>query len=199
MALGGIRTGYGAEVDFHRRYVLILAMGLALALAAQACVSQSEVDPLERQAQALDKTIMCPVCPGQSIDQSQVQIAKDMRTIVREKLAEGWTDEQVKAFFVERYGPSVLMEPPTQGFHLLAWLLPPVGVGATLVGLFLTLRYLRLGGHPSSEPALGEDLSKEERQSYQERIEAALAGEVGYITPEASPGTSGSREEERGG
>ena len=73
---------------------------------------------MEQRSQALNKTIMCPVCPGESIDQSQVVLAVQMRGIVAEKLAAGWSDEQVREFFVERYGPSVLLEPQTRAYPL---------------------------------------------------------------------------------
>ena len=97
----------------------------ALALLIVACsTAQSDVPRHEQRAQGLNKTIMCPICPGESIDQSQATISLQMREIVREKLDDGWSDKQIRDFFVERYGPSVLMEPPTEGFSILAWISP---------------------------------------------------------------------------
>ena len=161
-----------------RGKVLLLA-GLFFALLGAACASQEPVvDSLEQRAQTLDKALVCPICPGESIDQSQVELARQMRAVVREKLAEGWTKEQVKEFFVERYGPSVLMEPPQEGFYLLAWVLPPVGVATAVVVLYLVLRHL-LRAEPRARPEGLEELPAEERQEYLRQVEAALEEELG--------------------
>ncbi len=146
--------------------VLLLAVG---------CTTQYDVPPLERRAYELDKAIMCPVCPGESIDQSQNPLAVQMRAIVLEQLREGRTESEIKEFFVERYGTSVLMEPPASGFNLVVWVLPPLAVGAAALALFLTLRLMRRprADQPdiAGEPAR---LSTEERDDYFRRIEAAL-------------------------
>ncbi|MBI2856124.1 MAG: cytochrome c-type biogenesis protein CcmH [Chloroflexi bacterium] len=101
----------------------------ALSLLAVACSSQSgplSLDKQEELAQAIDKSLMCPVCPSETIDQSQVEIAKQMRAMVREKLAQGESREDILQFFADRYGPGVLAEPPKHGFNLLVWVIPPV-------------------------------------------------------------------------
>ncbi len=79
-----------------------------------------------------------------------------MRAIIREKLAEGWTEEQIINYFVERYGEGVLLEPPRHGFGLLAWVGPAVGV---LFGLGLIVAAVRVWGRPwpEAEPALDPD------------------------------------------
>ena len=101
------------------KLILLLSCTLVIAcIALLGCSgAQSDVSQSEQRAQALNKSIMCPVCPGESIDQSQVARAVQMRGIVNEKLAAGWSDEQVQQFFVERYGPSVLLEPPAEGME----------------------------------------------------------------------------------
>lgn len=89
--------------------------------------------------------LMCPVCPAQTIDQTEVPLAKQMRAQVRELLASGATRDEVLAWFSapERYGPSVLAEPPRSGFYLIAWIVPGVVVVAALAGGLLTLRAMR--------------------------------------------------------
>ena len=89
--------------------------------------------------------LMCPVCPAQTIDQTEVPLAKQMRTQVRELLASGATREEVLAWFAapERYGPSVLAEPPRSGFYLIAWIVPGVVVVAAIGGGLLTLHAMR--------------------------------------------------------
>ncbi|MBM3943172.1 MAG: cytochrome c-type biogenesis protein CcmH [SAR202 cluster bacterium] len=105
----------------------------------------------EAEAQSIDRMLMCPICPGESIDQSQVELAKQMRQRVREMLAQGTTRQQVLDFFVERYGPTVLAAPPKSGLNLLAWVLPVALVAAALAGGFLALRAMRRG---NPEPVL---------------------------------------------
>ena len=120
---------------FHARVCL---------LSACTVLGESDVPDIERRAQRLNETIMCPVCPGESIDQSANPLAGQMRAIVDEKLNEGWTDRQIEDFFVERYGASVLLQPPAQGFSLAAWVVPPVAFVLAIASLLLTLRWMRI-------------------------------------------------------
>ena len=142
-----------------------------LASLAAGC-ARGDVPVIEQRAQGLNSEIMCPVCPGEAIDESQHVLAGQMRGIVDEKLAEGWSDEEIREFFVERYGTSVLLEPPRRGFTLLVWIIPPVGGAAALAVLFLVLRSMRRPRGP--EPSSPDSLSEDERARYFERIEAAL-------------------------
>ena len=111
----------------------------------------------EAEAQAIDRMLMCPVCPAQTIDQTEVPLAKQMRAQVRELLSSGATRDEVLAWFAapERYGPSVLAEPPRSGFYLIAWIVPGLVVVAALVGGLLTLRAMRRrsDGGDSESPA----------------------------------------------
>ena len=161
---------------------LALPLALLLPLALAACAgAQSDVPALERRAQGLNKTIMCPVCPGESIDQSQNALAAQMRGIVDEKLAAGWTDAQVRDFFAERYGPSVLLEPPTQGIALAAWIGAPAAVAIALIAFALALRHMRRKPPDADEYAAADDADDDTDaadpalQPYYDRIEAALS------------------------
>jgi len=94
----------------------------------------------EADAYAIDGMIMCPVCPAETIDQAQVPIARQMRALVREKLAEGATRQEILDFFAERYGQDILASPPKSGFNLVAWVFPLVGVAAALLAGLAVLR-----------------------------------------------------------
>ena len=94
----------------------------------------------ESEAQGIDRMIMCPVCPAETIDQAQVQIAKQMRQVVRDMLAEGKERHEILEFFVERYGQDILGAPPKSGTNLVAWLAPVGGVGAGLLAVYFILR-----------------------------------------------------------
>ena len=134
-------------------------MLLAFLVVLSACSTESgpaASQDLETVAQGIDKSLMCPICPSETIDQSQTEIAEQMRRTVRERLAEGESRDEVLRFFVERYGEGILAAPPKSGFNLLAWLVPPL---ALLIGggaLALVLRSMRREHHRSSEePSLG--------------------------------------------
>lgn len=171
-----------------RLYAPLVALAALLTLTACAG-AQSDVPPPELRAQNLNKTIMCPVCPGESIDQSQNTLAVQMRGIVDDKIAAGWSDAQIRDFFVERYGPSVLLDPPTEGIGLAVWIGAPLGVAIALAAFALALRHMRRqtapdGGDGSAETqarndddAGNMDETDVDLQPYYERIEAAMRGD----------------------
>ena len=164
----------GTSVSKLKFLVLLFLVSLALSACNNA---QADVPALEQRAQTLNRSIMCPVCPGESIDQSQVALAVQMRGIVDEKIEDGWSDEQIREFFVERYGPSVLLEPPTEGLSLLAWILPPFGLAAAAAIFVLVVRRMRR--RTEEPPAIdGDDsITDDELQPYIERIEASVSDE----------------------
>ena len=121
-------------------------ISIVVMLLALCCASESLT--LEEQAQAIDQRLMCPVCPAETIDQSQADVALQMRELVREKLRDGETEEQIYDFFVERYDKGVLAEPPAEGFNILVWVLPPVAV---IVGLALLWWGIKHLGRPETQ------------------------------------------------
>ena len=158
-------------------WALALILGAIMTLTF-ACASDEQLPPLEARAQEINKTVMCPVCPGESIDQSQHPRAKAMRGVVDEKLAEGSTNDEIRQFFVERYGPSVLLEPPREGLNWLVWVVPPVGILAAALVLYFVLRLaVRSSPRTDGSPEDMADLTEAERDDYFERIEAALASD----------------------
>ncbi len=154
-----------------RSRAIFASVLIALAALTSACLTTDapDVPEVERRASALNKAIMCPVCPGESIDQSQNPLAAQMRAIVDEKLAEGWDEGRIKDFFVERYGPSVLLEPPSAGFGIVAWIVPPLAFALAIASLLLTLRWMRR----TSEERDENEVEDAERMRYIRRLEAA--------------------------
>lgn len=94
----------------------------------------------EKKAQSIDGMLMCPVCPAETIDQAQVPIAKQMRRLVREKLGQGESREQILEYFAGVYGQDILAAPSKSGFNLIAWTVPVLGVFAALAAGFFVLR-----------------------------------------------------------
>lgn len=139
----GASRGSGLPLLLGVVGITLGSLALVLLLGCQTSVG---VSPLEQEAQAIDRSLICPVCPGETLDQSQAELARQMRAIVREKLQEGLTTGQVLQFFVDRYGPGVLAAPPKKGFHVLAWILPPVGLLLGVGILVLAVRSMRRRG-----------------------------------------------------
>lgn len=141
---------------------IVIASGLLLSGSAYAQSGENAGAYDEAEAQAIDRMLMCPVCPAQTIDQTEVPLAKQMRAQVRELLADGATRKEVLDWFAapERYGPGVLAEPPRSGFYLIAWIVPGVIVVAGLVGGLLTLRAMRrrTDDNPSETASETDDL-----------------------------------------
>ena len=129
----------------------------------------------EAEAQAIDRMLMCPVCPAQTIDQTEVPLAKQMRSQVRELLSEGRTRKEVLAWFSapERYGPGVLAEPPRSGIYLIAWIVPGVVVVAALAGGVLTLRAMR--GRGGDVTHVDTSQEADELQPYLAAVDKDLA------------------------
>ena len=120
----------------------------------------------EAEAQAIDRQIMCPVCPAESIDQAQVPIARQMRQIVRDQLTQGASQAEILEFFAQRYGAGILASPPKSGFNLLAWIFPVVGMAGALLAGWLVIRSMTsrrlvspgaaVSQQPSLEPFLNQ-------------------------------------------
>src|SRR5918995_3213609 len=125
------------------RFVLALMAALFLGGAAFA-VQPDEVlkDPaLEKRAREISTGLRCLVCQNQSIDDSDAQLAKDLRLLVRERLVAGDTDDQVENFLVQRYGEFVLLK-PTFGTHtLLLWLTPALVLVLGGIGAYAAMRH----------------------------------------------------------
>ena len=138
----------------------------ALLLAAQAAVSpvyaaeerSTYVTPLadpvlEARAKALQKELRCLVCQGQSIDESNADLATDLRRLIRQQIQQGLSDDDIKNFLVARYGVFVLMKPPVQQDTAFLWFGPAilVLVGAGVIGVTILRARRRLTTEPASD------------------------------------------------
>ena len=101
-------------------YNKLLKIGISIILifSINACFA-SQNNSEESLYIKLEKEIMCPVCDGQTLDQSQSLIADDMKNTIKKKIQEGYNEEEIKIYFVKRYGKSVLAYPTTVSYtHL---------------------------------------------------------------------------------
>lgn len=135
-----------------KRLVLILCL-LASPLWA---VQPDEIldDPaLEERAREISSGLRCLVCRNESIDDSNADLARDLRLLVRERLVAGDSDEEVIGFVVDRYGEYVLLNPVASGSNLVLWLAGPVML---ILGGLLAAVYIRgrAGAKPEGEAGL---------------------------------------------
>ena len=124
----------------------ILAFAFAIAVLAGSsayAVQPDEImaDPVkEARARALSQELRCMVCQNQSIDDSEAPLARDLRLLVRERIAAGDSDARVIDFLVARYGEFVLLKPRLERQTLLLWLLPPLALAGGGISLWLHSR-----------------------------------------------------------
>ena len=98
-------------------------------------------DPaLEARAREISTVLRCPVCQGETIDDSNAPVARDLRLVVRERLTAGDTDQEVIDYVVDRFGEFVLFEPRAQGANLILWIAGPAMLLVALLGAALYLR-----------------------------------------------------------
>jgi cytochrome c-type biogenesis protein CcmH len=106
-----------------------------------AAVRRSSPDAtLEERTRNVAAQLRCPVCQGLSLADSPSELALEMKDVVREQLAAGRTPDQVKAYFVAKYGEWILLEPPAHGVNVVAYLLPGLALAAGLVVVWIALR-----------------------------------------------------------
>lgn len=117
--------------------------------------------PAQDRAYALEQRLRCPTCKSVSIAESPSETAASMRQIVAEQVAEGRSDQEIIAYFKDRYGDWILLDPPLRGQTLMLWLLPVVAGG---IGVIVLLTRTR---GPTSDST---DLPHTERA----RVQAAL-------------------------
>ncbi len=154
-----------------KRALLILGVVLgSVIVTPSSAVDPGEIldDPvLETRARAISAELRCLVCQNQSIDDSDADLAKDLRVLVRERLKAGDSDAEIFDFVVARYGDFVLLNPPFKGTTLLLWGGPSI---LLLIGIIGIATYFRKRQSVTGEaPVLSAD---EER-----RLNALLDGD----------------------
>jgi len=144
---------------------LLLVFALLWAKTAFAQAPTPSDDDVNRIARQL----FCPVCENTPLDVCPTQACAQWRALIREKLAAGWTDDQIKQYFVDQYGARVLAEPPRTGLNWLVYLVPPL---LFVVGVVILVRTLRPREGSRGEGAAPETPAPQE----------PVAGSEDYVT-----------------
>lgn len=134
-------------------------------------------EALNRKTAEVAALLRCPVCQGLSIADSPASMAVNMKREVQDLLAEGYSGDQVLAYFEKSYGAFVRLQPPLRGFNWLVWLAP---IAALLVGVFIVMRFVRPASPASrtaqnaiaDRPATDPYLDQVRRLAYKEDDES---------------------------
>lgn len=153
--------------------IIMMAAALLIWATPAPAVEPDEImdDPaLEARAREVSKDLRCVVCQNQSIDDSDSGIAKKMRVLVRERIAKGDSNQEVKDYLVSRYGDFVLLKPPMKAKTLVLWFGPALMVIIGLVGIIF---YYRRRNAQAAQNQAAAPLSAKE----QARLDALLKEE----------------------
>jgi len=128
-------------------YLLLLSV---IALIPTAIVHAQNPTPSDDEVNAIAKQLYCPVCENTPLDVCPTEACRQWRDLIRQMLAEGKSEDEIKQYFVEYYGARVLNEPPRTGFFWLAYIIPPAVI---LAGAFFLFRALRRWTRPVAASA----------------------------------------------
>jgi cytochrome c-type biogenesis protein CcmH len=146
-----------------------LAAGPAGGLTAGTAPAGAKTPVSEDAVHEVAAQLRCVVCQSLSVADSPSETAHEMKDIIRERLAAGESPEQVRAYFVEKYGNWILLSPPRQGFSLLVWVVPFAGLGLGLVLVLLVVRRWSRRPAPAQAPPMDPAMRARIRREMVER------------------------------
>lgn len=172
-----------------RRFPLwtLLGVVLVVALVAGSGVLSSSPPTAAQRAYAIESSIRCPSCEDLSVAESSASTAVTVRATVTQQIAAGRTDQQIESYLVDRYGTSIVLDPPARGWSLLVWLLPVVVGLVVLAALARVLIRRRTISdpdpvEPGGDPPLTPEAAEEQRhflvQSLADADAEYLAGDL---------------------
>lgn len=121
--------------------IFLLFVFVCLPMFSQTETARAQGDtPSDDDVNRIAKQLYCPVCENVPLDECTTEACQQWRGLIRQQLSEGWTEDEILAYFVAQYGDKVLGEPPKSGLNWVLYLVPPVVI---LTGLFLLIIRLR--------------------------------------------------------
>ena len=154
---------------------LLVVVGVSLAVGAS---RGSGPTTTAQRAAAIDATLRCPSCDDISVANSSASTAVAIRRAVLTQVRQGWSDARIDAFLEDRYGPGILLRPPTHGATVWVWVLPPVAVVAAAAALGAVFWRRRSSAEPAASP--------EDRALVARALSARAAAATTTTTPTAA-------------
>ncbi len=172
----------------QRRSILLITALLAVmaAIGSSLLLATPRPQTIDQRVHSIASQLKCPVCQDESVADSSVSIAEQMRQVIRQQVQAGKSDQQIIQFFEDRYGAGIVWSPPWLGLTLFAWLVPIALFLAGCVLLFFVLREWRMSAPGSGGGAVqntGEILEDAELESYRGQLEQELAAEDVLFKP----------------
>jgi cytochrome c-type biogenesis protein CcmH len=146
--------------------VIVLLGGL---VSSPVMAQEPQPTPSDDEVNAIAKRMYCPVCENIPLDVCATTACEQWREMIREKLMEGWTEEEIFDYFVTLYGDRVLSEPPRTGLNWLIYVLPPIFL---LIGVYVIVRGFRTWKKPVE--SLAADAPDTDQDAYISRLEEEL-------------------------
>lgn len=143
-------------MKFHKNLLfLLLVTGLLVSFSHTAYAQEPQPTPSDNDVNRVASQMYCPVCENTPLDVCPTQACSEWRELIRLKLSEGWSDEQIRQYFAAQYGDRVLNEPPRRGLNWLGYLIPALFFfgGVMVLGRVLT------GMRPKKSGNVAETLS----------------------------------------
>ncbi len=139
------------SLQIQSRWLLTLLAGLIALTVGMLVVAQATAQtlpPSDDEVNAIAKQMYCPVCENIPLDVCPTQACAQWRELIREKIGQGWSEQQIKDYFVLQYGDRVLAEPPRRGLNWLVYILPPLFF---LVGVFIVYKVMKSMRRPAGQ------------------------------------------------
>lgn len=149
--------------------VLVILAGLAISLPVRA----QQPTPSDDQVNVLARQLYCPVCENTPLDVCPTKACAQWREMIREKLQQGWSDQQIKDYFAEQYGEQVLDTPSAVGPNRMIYIVPAV---LLLAGVSIAAYYIRSSHRLAKKGAIPTADTLPENDPYLARVEDELAG-----------------------
>ena len=128
--------------------ILFLTAWLSFALSAETALAQTP-EPSFDEVNQIASQLYCPICDNISLDVCPLEACQSWRDLIREQLAEGWTEREIKDYFVAQYGDRVLGAPPPRGLNWMLYLAPPIFF---LLGFVVLLSKMRRTSQSEQSP-----------------------------------------------
>ena len=161
------------------RFTFFALLLILVSLLASPASAQGNNPPTDDEVNAVAKQLYCPVCENTPLDVCPTQACAQWRDLIRLKLSQGESEEQIKQYFVDNYGARVLNEPPREGLNWLAYIVPPIVILAGAAFLFRAFQRMKkpVAAAPAQSGALNPSKGPETDASvdeYVSRLEAEV-------------------------
>jgi cytochrome c-type biogenesis protein CcmH len=157
-----------------KKYALGFALVIILAGFFAGSALAQDTTPTDNEVNAIAKQLYCPVCENTPLDVCPTEACRQWRDLIRQQLTDGWTEEQIKDYFVENYGARVLAEPPREGLNWLVYLIPPAIILAGAVVLFRALKGWTTPRAASADIGGAKSAASPKKDEYVTRLEEEL-------------------------